>query len=195
MAAARNIFATNGFENARIEEIAAKAGKTRGAFYDNFDSKEDVFFAIFEEDLMRSQEKYYPLLSQALTLEKRIEVLSRHLMDVLRDKQKSLLYLEFKMYAIRHPRKRKRLAELHTAMCIRWCTTDMETLFPKLAEASLSNRQQFLQVSAALDGLALNLLFVPDRFDQKQLMRYLRTNLREALQYSRSKLRRKQSQQ
>ncbi|MGA8532191.1 MAG: TetR family transcriptional regulator, partial [Acidobacteriaceae bacterium] len=52
IAAARAIFTRDGFESARIEDIAANAGKTRGAFYANFRDKEDVFFAIFEEDLM-----------------------------------------------------------------------------------------------------------------------------------------------
>src|SRR5690242_6246146 len=48
--AAREIFTRDGFESARIEDIAARARKTRGAFYDNFRDKEDIFFAIYEED-------------------------------------------------------------------------------------------------------------------------------------------------
>src|SRR5712664_2984949 len=47
--AAKRIFAQQGFEAARLEDIAAGAGYTRGAFYANFKSKEDIFFAIFEE--------------------------------------------------------------------------------------------------------------------------------------------------
>ncbi len=40
---AEKIFARDGFEAAKLEEIAADAGYTRGAFYANFDSKEDLF--------------------------------------------------------------------------------------------------------------------------------------------------------
>src|SRR5665213_2988129 len=47
--AAKRIFAQDGFEAARLEDIAAGAGYTRGAFYANFDSKEDIFFALLEE--------------------------------------------------------------------------------------------------------------------------------------------------
>src|SRR5258708_39728029 len=47
--AAKRIFAQQGFEAARLEDIAAGAGYNRGAFYANFKSKEDIFFAIFEE--------------------------------------------------------------------------------------------------------------------------------------------------
>src|ERR1700685_2560945 len=48
LAAAETIFARDGFEAARLEDIAAEAGYTRGAFYANFESKEDIFFALLE---------------------------------------------------------------------------------------------------------------------------------------------------
>ena len=46
--AAEQTFARDGYEAARLEDIAARAGYTRGAFYANFDSKEDIFFALLE---------------------------------------------------------------------------------------------------------------------------------------------------
>ncbi len=49
--AAEKIFARDGFEAAKLEEIAAEAGYTRGAFYANFDSKEDLFFALLEGEI------------------------------------------------------------------------------------------------------------------------------------------------
>src|SRR5580704_19137668 len=47
--AAKRIFAQQGFEAARLEDIAAGAGYTRGAFYANFEDKEEIFFALLEE--------------------------------------------------------------------------------------------------------------------------------------------------
>src|SRR5215813_7956123 len=49
--AAEKIFARDGFEAAKLEEIAAEAGYTRGAFYANFESKEDLFFALLEQEI------------------------------------------------------------------------------------------------------------------------------------------------
>src|SRR5579872_6765002 len=46
LGAAERIFARSGFEAARLEDIAALAGYTRGAFYANFEGKEDIFFAL-----------------------------------------------------------------------------------------------------------------------------------------------------
>ena len=37
----------------RASKTLLCARKTRGAFYDNFKDKEDVFLAIFEEDMAR----------------------------------------------------------------------------------------------------------------------------------------------
>src|SRR5271165_4590048 len=48
---AEKIFARDGFEAAKLEEIAADAGYTRGAFYANFESKEDLFFEMLEREI------------------------------------------------------------------------------------------------------------------------------------------------
>ena len=47
--AARRIFVRDGFEASRIEDVVAAAGRTRGAFYANFRAKEDLLFAIYEQ--------------------------------------------------------------------------------------------------------------------------------------------------
>src|ERR1700758_2952101 len=48
--AARRIFSRDGLEACRIEDIAAATGHTRGAFYAHFPTKEDLFFALFEQE-------------------------------------------------------------------------------------------------------------------------------------------------
>jgi AcrR family transcriptional regulator len=48
--AGRRIFARDGFEASRIEDIADATGHTRGAFYAHFNTKEDLFFALFEQE-------------------------------------------------------------------------------------------------------------------------------------------------
>jgi AcrR family transcriptional regulator len=41
--AAARVFVKRGFQGSSVEEIAAEAGYTRGAFYSNFSSKEELF--------------------------------------------------------------------------------------------------------------------------------------------------------
>lgn len=46
---ARELFAANGFQATRTEEIVQRAGLTRGALYHHFRDKEDLFRAVYEE--------------------------------------------------------------------------------------------------------------------------------------------------
>jgi len=188
MEAAREIFTRDGFESARIEDIASRAGKTRGAFYDNFQDKEDVFFAIFEEDIARDQGRVIEELTAARDLEARIDVLADHLEQLLRDKQRVLLNLEFKIYVIRHPQKRKRLSRLYSEMSLRCSLTKINTLFPELVGAAIEKQRQLsMEVGAIIDGLELNSLFNPEALTREQRSRYLRITATEALRASRTR--------
>jgi AcrR family transcriptional regulator len=180
--AARRIFARDGFEEARLEDIAAAAGKTRGAFYANFRDKEDVFFAIFEEDLSRDREQVSVQLSEASSSEERVRALALHLNSVRKDRARMLLALEFKLWAVRHPRKQKRVANLHAAMCTQCMEADLTKLLPEFAAASPGQRRtQSAQIGAILDGLALNAIFDDGSLDDEQVLRMIRANLRVVL--------------
>jgi AcrR family transcriptional regulator len=180
--AARIVFARDGFEQTRIEEIAARAGKTRGAFYDNFDDKEDVFFAIFEEDILRDKRKFFARLHAAATTDERIETLIDNLVALLRDRQRCLLNLEFKMYVIRHPSKQKRLTALHDAMVLHCVMTELNQLLPEMVALTVTNRaKRKLELTATIDGFALNKLFTPGRIAEEQLRRYLRLTLAQTI--------------
>jgi AcrR family transcriptional regulator len=49
LTAARELFAAKGFAGAGQEEIVQRAGVTRGALYHHFESKDDLFRAVYEE--------------------------------------------------------------------------------------------------------------------------------------------------
>jgi AcrR family transcriptional regulator len=46
--AAREVFARDGFHGATLERVAEEAGFTKGAVYSAFDSKADLFLAVYE---------------------------------------------------------------------------------------------------------------------------------------------------
>jgi AcrR family transcriptional regulator len=176
--AARRIFARDGFELARLEDIATAAGKTRGAFYAHFHDKEDVFFAIFEEDMARDQERIWPPLRAATSREERIEVLVQHLATLLSDRRRMMLNLEFKAYVIRHPRRQKRLVALISAMCLCCAETGIDYLVPELRhEDPAIKRAQAAQFGALVDGLAINHLFDPASLDSNQILHRLRISV------------------
>ncbi len=51
--AALEVFAERGFASANLDQVAEAAGLTKGAIYSNFDSKDDLFFAMMEHQAMR----------------------------------------------------------------------------------------------------------------------------------------------
>jgi AcrR family transcriptional regulator len=179
---ARAIFARDGFQHARIEDIAARAGKTRGAFYANFKDKEDVFFEIFEEELDRDMAALRPILQGFSTLDERLHVLAEYLCKLGKDRQRTLLNLEFKMYAIRHPHRRKRLADLHAVMRLRCSLPEIDELLPEYyGQDATQKRTESLAVGAVMDGLALNQLFDPRSLTDEDATRYLTVCLHQKL--------------
>jgi AcrR family transcriptional regulator len=164
--AARTIFARDGFQHARIEDIAKKAGKTRGAFYAHFKDKEDVFFAIFENDLEEKKEELSAVIGHLPTLEQRVTALCQHLARRPKTRETALLQIEFKAYAVRQPRRRKRLAELHAAMLRNSTLKEITEFVPALEERACS-----LALSGALEGLILNQMFDPSVIGEEHLAR------------------------
>jgi len=180
---ARAIFARDGFEHTRLEDIASAAGKSRGAFYDNFKNKEDVFCAIFEENIDHDLAELAPRLLRLPTIEQRIEALSEYLAELSKDRERILLNLEFKLYAIRHPRKRKRLADLHALMRLRCAIPGLSRLLPQLGEVSAAvSLMDSLALGGIVDGLALTHLFDPDALSSLEIARYLKLCLQGTLQ-------------
>ncbi len=180
---ARTIFARDGFELARIEDIASSAGKSRGAFYANFKDKEDVFFAIFEEDLALDQQKIRSLLRGVTSAEQRVERCAEYLGDLTKDRQRTLLNMEFKVYAIRHPRRRRRLAELHALMRLRCSLPEILEFLPEWKRSVDEKRVGSLALGAIVDGFALNRLFDPDALAEARIAVYLRLCVRETLPF------------
>ncbi|HXX71895.1 MAG TPA: helix-turn-helix domain-containing protein [Candidatus Acidoferrum sp.] len=109
LAAAERTFARDGFEAARLEDIARSAGYTRGAFYAHFRSKEEIFFALLEDWVGARIDEVNALLAKSESPAKRLRAVRQHYAQIARDRRLALLALEFKLFAIRHPEAHARL--------------------------------------------------------------------------------------
>jgi AcrR family transcriptional regulator len=103
LAAAELIFSRLGFEAARLEDIAAEAGYTRGAFYANFDGKEDIFFELKERWVAQRIAEVNTVLNRDESSQQRLDALRDHYAQFAHDRRLALLSLEFKLFSIRHP--------------------------------------------------------------------------------------------
>lgn len=72
--AAAEVFADQGLQGASVEAICSRAGFSRGAFYSNFESKEQLFLALLETEFARRAEdlaiKAHELAPQLRSLER-----------------------------------------------------------------------------------------------------------------------------
>jgi AcrR family transcriptional regulator len=109
--AALEVFAERGFHGASIEDICERAGFTRGAFYSNFRSKDELFFALFDRHADRVLARTAALLHEAgdgaEAIAHVIDLASRLDED---DRRWYLLSTEFTLHAVREPSAARALA-------------------------------------------------------------------------------------
>jgi AcrR family transcriptional regulator len=173
LAAAYRVFARQGFESARIEDIATEAGYTRGAFYANFKTKEDLFFALLEQEAGRHIERLRASLERCTDDEQRLTAFRDFYTERAGDRQWTVLVLEFKLYAIRHARLRAKLAEAHRirrALALR----PLEGVIPRLREDCEGVGVRKVGLEAALTGLVLEHAYDPKRISESEVRSVLR---------------------
>ena len=111
--AAAIVFARHGFHGATLDEVAATAGFTKGAVYSNFKSKDDLFLALLEDRTDRQLAVVSDVLAagghEAAEQFPRVSELFRG--ELFWDDDFATLYLEFVLYARRHPDAQTKLAE------------------------------------------------------------------------------------
>ncbi|HEY7211727.1 MAG TPA: helix-turn-helix domain-containing protein [Bryobacteraceae bacterium] len=173
--AALRVFSRDGFEAARIEDIAAEAGHTRGAFYAHFQSKEDLFFALLEDESRKHHEKARQVLERCSTNEARLRALREYYVARGGDKDWTVLILEFKLYALRHPRARAQLARAYRSIREKVKWEGLEGIWPeKLRRPPESRHLQKLILQAALSGLVLERAYDPSSISAAELSASLR---------------------
>lgn len=101
--AAETIFVRDGYEGAELGEIAAIAGRTKGAIYNHFASKEDIFLALFEERSNAFRAQMEENLGRSSGREQTIAIFRDFCLSMLQNRTFGMLLLEFKLFAIRHP--------------------------------------------------------------------------------------------
>jgi AcrR family transcriptional regulator len=111
--AARRVFVERGFQATTLDEVAEQAGYTKGAVYSAFESKADLFLAIFEERTRRRAGEVAAMGERASSLAELAQMGQRHWIRTLRDERDwSLLLVEFEVLAAREEGLRRRLAAI-----------------------------------------------------------------------------------
>lgn len=109
--AAGRVLAERGYYGASVEEIAEQAGFSRGAFYSNFESKEDVFLAVLDAYIGLEIRSVTEALEKDPSPEAFFDFLrSRAIRRSREGRQWTLLMAEFWLHVVRHPELAPKLA-------------------------------------------------------------------------------------
>jgi AcrR family transcriptional regulator len=167
LSAAEACFVSRGFHASSVDEVAERAGYTKGAVYSNFASKEDLFFAVYERRVERALTEVVPGLRQAG---------AEHAFDWAatgaverRDRDDGWLavFFEFWAHVLRHPELRDRFAAIHArflepqAEAVRALAEDRGLALP----ADVTAGQVVLAWNAMELGLGLERLTQPKAVD------------------------------
>ncbi|WP_158792108.1 TetR/AcrR family transcriptional regulator [Granulicella sp. L60] len=110
--AAETIFVRDGYERAQIETIASEAGRTKGAIYAHFRSKEDIFFALLEQKAASRGDEFLKATKNE-TFERKMEAIKEIFLNAVEDENWPILMLEFKLFALRNKDSLQRVRDLY----------------------------------------------------------------------------------
>jgi AcrR family transcriptional regulator len=114
---AAKLICRQGITEASIEEIAADAGFTKGAFYANFKSKEEMFLVMLDEKYEAELERLEAHLpGEGVPADEVRESAEDFIRFVRSDPEWTKLYFEFVAYAARNEEFRQELATRDRAM-------------------------------------------------------------------------------
>ncbi len=111
--AARTVFLQQGFHATTVDQIAEEAGFTKGAVYSAFESKADIFLALYEERAERRAAEYLRFAEGAGRDEQTQAAMAEWVTVLRRDRDWSLVLIEFWVHAARDERLRQRFDSVH----------------------------------------------------------------------------------
>ncbi len=172
--AAEKIFVRDGYEGAQLAEIAAAANRTKGAVYDHFKSKEDLFLALFEFRTRGQIDRLLSALKTCTSQKQSLEAFRNFFVAVECDKTWPILMLEFKLFALRHPKSKNRLRKAFLMLKEPNDGAVYRQLFGALdrkgrAEVDLS----LSALGPVVSGLMLESYFEPETLSEEGIRRIL----------------------
>lgn len=117
LASATTVFGEKGMERASIDDVAEHAGYTKGAFYANFASKEDLFLVLLDEHFADLLERLDRAISGDDDLvDQAREGAASFMRFIAADPDWERLFFDFSVYATRNEPFRRELADRRRAL-------------------------------------------------------------------------------
>jgi AcrR family transcriptional regulator len=157
IAAAAEVINERGYDRTSLEEVARRAGMTRGAIYGNFKDKEELFLAVAET----RWEPIAPPLKQGATLREQMRILGKAVAAAAEERRAGAVgAMSFQLYALTHEEMRTRLAQMN-AEVYRWAERELKKFVPA-GELPMPPAQFVRVVHALTEGLLALRFLTPE---------------------------------
>ncbi len=178
--AAERLFVRDGFHATSVDAIADEARFTKGAVYSNFESKEDLFLAVYERRVERAVREMEGAIAAADDPAAGIERLAAE--AAARRAQEDgwlAVFFEFWAHALRDPKLRERFAALHSRFLGPLVAATAQAFAKRGAEPYEEPRKLATAWNAMQLGLLLERLTQPEVVDERLAARMMRIAFEE----------------
>jgi AcrR family transcriptional regulator len=162
---ARAVVREKGFHAVSMQEVATRAGMSRGAIYGNFSSREDLIFGVVETLWPPVEPKLIPGASFRVQM----QIIGKAVADAaLQRRPMAIGAASFQLFALSHPRMKRRIAR-ENARIYAHIAAELVKYIP--ASDLPMPVDQFVRVTHALsDGLMFGHFMTPDLIDSKVII-------------------------
>ena len=176
LGAAAEVFSDKGIGSTSIEDICDAAGYSRGAFYSNFSTKDDLVIELLDVHLESTTAAINKLYADSETPSDFINNMESEQRDrtgPLDIEDGGILYVELVLFALRNPENRPNLVDHHRKL--RSSNTEViEQIVGALGREYPVPTDDLVSLVMALDvGLNLNQLIDPDSYRPSQFTEFM----------------------
>jgi AcrR family transcriptional regulator len=170
IAAALEIVAEKGFAAASLDEIAARAGMTKGAIYSNFAGKAELLLAAMMAKGLTVEAAAAP----GATLADHVRGMAGALVDTIRRAHgEEALVAQFQIYALADPELRAGLGEAYSAIFAQ--SAAYLAAMPGAGDLAMPPRRLAVALQAVALGLTVQSFLTPDEVTDTLIEETLRT--------------------
>jgi AcrR family transcriptional regulator len=176
VAAAYRVFVKEGFGDTSIEVVAKKAGYSRGAFYANFEDKEDLLFAVYQHQLTEIVKSLQARINPEASATERVAEMRDYYIELIEDQNLLLFFIEFRLHVIRKTRALQRFNQLRATGLAELDALLRDAFSDCMNELQVRPEKMHRIFVGLLYGLSLETLFRPEylsREDAKSVVMQL----------------------
>ena len=159
------VIGEKGWDRTSLEEVARRAGMTRGAIYGNFANREELFLAVVQTRWKPVAQHYTP----GTTFRQHLHAVGKAVAAAGPERRAQALgALSFMLYALTHEHMRSQVVKLNAAIYGRMAER-LTKVFPR-GELPMAPERMIPALHALSDGLTFLRFLMPELITEKVIV-------------------------